>query len=168
MLRARKNETGATTIEFAFGGVSLLILVVSLVQMSLAMWSYHTLAYAVREGARYASTKGIGCTYTGNSCSVTVSNVAQKIAAAGIGLLPSQLSVTLTSSAGDVSCNPVSNCYSNTTVWPPSSPGSANQVGKPVKLTASYPVRVLFLPILGSLQTAAPTLQATSQQLILF
>ena len=30
MLRARKNETGATTIEFAFGGVSLLILVVSL------------------------------------------------------------------------------------------------------------------------------------------
>src|SRR6185503_1515288 len=50
MLRARKNETGATTIEFAFGGVSLLILVVSLVQMSLAMWSYHTLAYAVREG----------------------------------------------------------------------------------------------------------------------
>ena len=73
MLRARKKETGSTTIEFALGGVSLLILVVSLVQMSLAMWSYHTLAYAVREGARYASTKGIGCTYTGNSCSVTVS-----------------------------------------------------------------------------------------------
>jgi Flp pilus assembly protein TadG len=163
--RAHRSEKGISILEFALVGIAVMLLMVSLVQMSLAMWNYHTLAYAVREAARYASTKGRGCTYSGNSCSVKVSDVAQRVAASGFGLAPAQLSVTLTSVAGNVTCNPVSNCYSNSTVWPPS---SANKAGQTIAVAAYYPARIVFLPISGTLQIAALTLRASSQQLILF
>ncbi len=117
--------------------------------MGLAMWSYHTLAFAVGDAAHFASTKGIGCTYTGNACGITVAAVAQRVATAGLGLVPGQLNVTLTSTAGNVSCNPVSSCYSNVTTWPPASPAGTNKVGQPITVTAYYPVTILFLPTSG-------------------
>lgn len=168
MRRLKRSEEGVSTVEFALVGVALLLLIVSLVQISLAMWNYHTLAYAVREGARYASTKGRGCLYPGNSCSVTVGNVAQEIAAAGLGLDSTQLNVSLTSSDGTVtSCNPVSNCYSSSTMWPPYTNG-ADKPGQTIAISAQYPASILFLPIFGTVQIASITLKASSQQLILY
>jgi Flp pilus assembly protein TadG len=108
MPSSRRNQTGRSLIEFTLVGIPLILILISVIDMSIAMWDYHTLAYAVREGARYASTKGQGCTYSGNTCGITVANVAQQIASAGLGLVPGQLKVTLTSSAGSVTCNPVS------------------------------------------------------------
>jgi hypothetical protein len=75
-------------IEFVFAGIPLILIMVSIVEMALTMWTYETLAFAVREGARYAATKGQGCSYSGNSCGVTVAGIAQKISASGMGLAP--------------------------------------------------------------------------------
>jgi Flp pilus assembly protein TadG len=169
MQRARQKEKGSTLIEFTLVGIPLLLIFISLIEMSIAMWSYHTLAYAVREGARYASTKGQGCTYTGNTCSVTVASVAQQVASAGVGLIPAQLNLTLTSSAGSVSCNPVSNCYSNTATWPPS---SANLPGASILISGYYPVQTslvfMFFPSTGASRLNSVTLPATTQQIIQF
>jgi len=75
-------------IEFVFAGIPLILIMVSIVEMALTMWTYETLAFAVREGARYAATKGQGCSYSGNSCGVTVASITQKISASGMGLAP--------------------------------------------------------------------------------
>jgi Flp pilus assembly protein TadG len=169
MRTAGRKEKGSTLIEFTLVGIPLILMFISLVEMSISMWSYHTLAHAVREGARYASTKGQGCTYTGNTCSVTVANVAQQIASAGVGLIPAQLNVTLTSSAGSVTCNPVTNCYSNSATWPPS-PG--NMPGSSISVSGYYPVQtnlvLMFFPSTGTSKLSAVTLPATTQQIIQF
>ncbi|MGI9070109.1 MAG: TadE/TadG family type IV pilus assembly protein [Bryobacteraceae bacterium] len=167
--RTRWNEKGNTLVEFTLVGIPLVLIFISLIEICIAMWSYHTLAYAVREGARYASTKGQGCTYTGNTCSVTVGTVAQQIATAATALLPGQLNVTLTSLAGSVTCNPISSCYSNTAIWPPS---SGNIPGSVISVSGSYPVQtglvMMFFPSTGASQLNSVTLPASSQQIIQF
>jgi Flp pilus assembly protein TadG len=168
---AKRNQKGSALIEFTLVGIPLILILISVLEISIAMWDYHMVAYAVREGARYASTKGQGCTYSGNTCGITVANVAHQIASAGVGLVPGQLNVTLTSSAGTVTCNPLSNCYSNTATWPPNS-GTANWPGSIISITGTYPVQTAlvftyFIPT-GLLQLSSVTLPASSQQLIQF
>jgi Flp pilus assembly protein TadG len=169
MTQAANRERGSTLIEFTLAGIPILLIIMSIVQMSLAMWSYHTLAYAVREGARYASIRGQGCTYSGNSCSVTVANICQQIASAGVGLAPGQLNITLTSSAGSITCNPLNSCSSNSTVWPPA---SANARGSVISVSGTYPMPLaLFLPFFpgnSSMQSSSITLPASSEQIIQF
>jgi TadE-like protein len=171
MHKTRRTEKGGTLIEFTLVGIPLVLILVSLIEMCIAMWSYHTLAYAVREGARYASTKGQGCTYTGNTCSVTVGTIAQQIASSGIGLIPAQLNLDLISAAGDVPCHPISSCYSTTTIWPPSS-SLANIPGSTISVSGTYPVQtnlvIMFFPKTGGSQMSAVTLAASSQQIIEF
>jgi len=168
---ARPNEKGGTLIEFTLVGVPLVLLLISLIEICLAMWSYHTLAYAVREGVRYASTKGRDCSLGTNSCGVTIGTIAQQIASAGTGLIPGQLNVTFTSSAGSVPCSPISSCYTNSTAWPPSS-SSANLPGSLISVSGTYPVQtnlvIMFVPGTGASQMGAVTLSASSQQLIQF
>lgn len=168
--RARRGERGSALIEFTLVGIPLVLLVITIIEMCLAMWSYHTLAFAVREGARYASTKGQGCTYSGNTCSTNIGTIAQQIALAGIGLAPGQLNVTFTASDGTtVTCNPLNTCYTSTTVWPPS---SANVAGDTLKVAGTYtvqaPLLFLYMPFTRSLTFHSFTLPATSQQVILF
>jgi len=141
---------------------------VSIIEMPLTMWTYETLAFAVREGARYAATKGQGCSYSGNSCAITVTNIARKIATSGSGLAPGVLNVTITPAAGSISCNPLNACYSNNTAFPPSSSNVENSLSNPITVTGSYPAMVTFTPLMGNVQTFSGTLQATSQQIIQF
>jgi Flp pilus assembly protein TadG len=169
--RLERHEKGSTLIEFTLVGIPLLLIFISLIEICIAMWNYHTLAYAVREGARYASTKGQGCTYGGNTCSVTVGAIAQQIATAGTGLVPGQLNIDLISAAGDFPCHPLSNCLSDSTIWPPSS-SSANVPGSSISVSGSYSVQtgvvMMFFPGTGASQLSSVTLPASSQQVIQF
>lgn len=167
--RTRRSEKGNMLIEFTLVGIPLILMLISLIEICLAMWSYHTLAYAVREGARYASTKGQACTYGGNTCSVSVGTIAQQIASTGVGLVPAQLNVTLTSSMGNVLCNPITSCYSTTDIWPPS---SGNTPGSAISVSGSYPVQtrlvMMFFPSTGASRFSSVSLSASSQQIIQF
>ncbi len=171
MRKTGRNEKGSTLIEFTLVGISLIFMFISLIEMCMTMWSYHTLAYAVREGARYASTKGQGCTRGTNSCSVTVAAVAQQIASTALGLIPGQLNIDLVSAASDVPCHPLSNCYSNPAIWPPSS-NSANVPGSAISVSGSYPVQTalifMFFPTTGVSRFGASTVSASSQQIVQF
>jgi Flp pilus assembly protein TadG len=161
------REAGSVVIEFAVIGPILILLTITLFQITLAMWNYETLAFAVREGARYLITKGQGCSYGTNFCSVTVSNVAYDIATAAVGLAPANLNVTLSSSGGtSITCNPLSSCYGNSTAWPPS--GANTENSSTVTVTGYYPMNLFFMPSQGVLKTSSGRLQASSQQVIQF
>ena len=74
-------------IEFTLVGIPMIFLLISIFEISRAMWNYHTLAFAIREATRYAAVHGSGCsTDPHNSCQATVAQVAQRIQDAGIGL----------------------------------------------------------------------------------
>jgi hypothetical protein len=145
-----------------------MFVLISIAEMSRGAWLYHSQAYAVNEGTRYVVVRGADCQLNGNTCSVTVGQIATQIANAGIGLVPSQWNVTLSSASGNVSCNPLSSCLSNNTTWPPS---SDNAAGKGVAIAGAYPFNSalgMFFPGLKPTQFARFQLPAYSQQLIQF
>lgn len=121
-------------LEFTLVGVPLMLVLVSLFWMSMGMWQYHTLAEAVNATARTASVHGAGC--AGKTCATTVNSVARQIAASAIGIPDSQMNVTLNSTAtGQVSCNPLTNCYNNSNAFPSS---AANTTSTVVTISATY------------------------------
>ena len=87
MCNRKQRQRGSAMIEFTLVGIPMIFLLISIFEMSRAMWNYHTLAFAIREGTRYAVVHGSGCsTDPRNSCQATVAQVAQRIQDAGIGL----------------------------------------------------------------------------------
>lgn len=163
-------ERGSALIEFALAGTPTIFLLLVIFEICLAMWSYHTLAAAINEGAIFASTKGLGCTYTGNSCGVTISAIAQDILTAAPGLDSTRLDLTFHSpGSSDVTCE-ASDCLSNSKHWPPSTGYIPNL--NYIQITGTYPAPVpissLFWPgkSLAGIQTI--TFSASSSQVVQF
>jgi len=170
-MQNKKRETGGNIVEFTMAGIPMIFLIYSTIQLSLAMWNYHTLAYSVNEGAHYAAVRGQGCSAGGNSCGGTVGTLARQIANAAVGIPSDQVNVTLTTASGQTqSCNPLSSCFSNSTAWPPAT-NNDNVPGKGVTVSARYlfpTALAMFWPGAGASQFGAITLPATSTQQILF
>ena len=124
-------------LEFTLIGVPLIFVLLSTFEMARGMWIYHTLAYAIKEGTRFASVHGKNCATAPNSCTVTVSQVARKIQDNGAGLMADSLNLTLTTSCGSTTCL-LRDCLADETVWPPA-PGNAP--GMDVSISAVYPFR---------------------------
>jgi hypothetical protein len=167
MMKSRRQR-GSSLLEFTLVGIPLMFTLISIEEMSRGAWLYHSQAYAVNEGTRYVVVRGADCALNGNTCSVTVGNVATQIANAGVGLVPSQWNVTLYSASGSVSCHPLSNCTSNSTIWPPT---GDNAIGQGVAVAATYPFNSalgMFFPGTQPTKFAAFNLPAYSQQLIQF
>jgi len=130
----RDRCRGSNILEFTLVGIPLLFILISTFEMARGMWNYHAMAYAVKEGTRYASVHGIDCSTLPNTCTVTIGQITQKIVDAGIGLPTNQLRLTFTSLSGSITCY-ANTCLSNGTVWP-SSPGDA--VGSSLQIDATY------------------------------
>lgn len=144
MQRANRERGGSTLIEFVLVGIPMIFILISTFELARGMWTYHTVAYAVKEGTRYASVHGINCTISPNNCGVTIANIASVMKTAGVGLLPSQLTVTMTPAAGSATTDTLDNLLTNNTAWPPASPTGTNAVGQPIKISATYPFRSLL------------------------
>jgi Flp pilus assembly protein TadG len=170
-MKRRTSERGSAMVEFALAGVASVVLLISTFQLAIGMWNYHTLAYAVHEITRYIAVRGTGCTQPGNTCSVTVGTIAQRIAAVGIGLPSNKVNVTLTTQSGAITpCAPLNTCFSNVTVWPPAT-NSDNQVGTRITVSAKYQFQgalLFFWPGQAAQSYGAVWLPASSTQQIVF
>lgn len=170
-MRQKRNQRGSAVVEFTIAGIASMTLLISTFQLGVAMWNYHTLTYAIHEVSRYVGVRGVGCTKPGNTCSVSVATIAQKIATQAIGVPADTVNVTLTTDSGaSTTCSPLNSCYANGSVWPPSS-NSDNKVGKMIKFSASYrspSVLFFFWPTAGTKQNDTIYLAASSQQSIIF
>jgi hypothetical protein len=172
MIWMRGNrQRGSAMVEFTMAGIALIFLTICTFHLSLAMWNYHTLTTAVHETTRYAAVKGVDCTQSGNSCSVTVGNLATMVSQLGLGLQAPTLNMTLTTDSGaQTSCNPVSTCLSNATVWPPATNGD-NNVGRKITISATYQYKspmLFFWPGNAVQRFDTVNLPAASTQTILF
>src|SRR5215471_18790761 len=57
--RRNRQRGGSSLIEFTLVGIPIIFVLISTFEMSRGMWLYHTLAYAAREGTRYAIVHGV-------------------------------------------------------------------------------------------------------------
>jgi len=167
----RSHRKGSAMVEFALAGVASLSLLIMMVQLCIGLWHFHTLAYAAHESTRYISVHGRGCVTGVTTCSITVGNIATRLAADAIGLPASELNVTLTTDSGAATaCNPLSSCMTDSTRWPPSS-NLDNTTGKRVTVSASYVFRHAMFGIWPGAQVqrfATYYFPAASTQTIVF
>ncbi len=164
----RRGRRGTALLEFTLTSIPILFLGLSIVEMSLLSWKFHSMAYAVEVAARYACVHGRDCTKNGNSCTITVGNVAHVISAQAPQLDSSKLNVTLTTHASTVTCTPLNTCFSNAAQFPNS---TDNGVGLDITVAATYPFATpvsIFWPGSQSYSPGNVTLGATSRQNIVF
>ena len=161
----RKSRSGNTLIEFSLLGIPIILMSVSVVLVSIAMWQFHCLAYASEATATYASTHGATCSQNGNSCSITIGNMATYFASQAIALPQSRVVVNFKDGSGTTTCSPLSSCTGNSRQFPLA---SYNSVGSDVTVTATYtvmnPIDLLW-PVTSVHDFA---LSATSRQRVLF
>ena len=168
MRRHAGRRRGGSALEFTLVGIPTIFVLISTFEMARGMWIYHSLAYAVREGTRYAVVHGYDCTVMNNTCTVTLGQVAQVIANAAPGLIPANMNVTFTAGTSTVSCA-LNSCVNNATTWPPS---PNNTRGSVVAINATYPFRsaiAMFWPGAGRGMTVpAINFPAQAQETIQF
>jgi Flp pilus assembly protein TadG len=128
------RKRGNATIEFTLVGIPLVFVLISTIEMARGMWIYHTLAYAVKEGTRYAVARG-----QNNPTPTTYQNVCNAISQAGTGLLPADLTLSFTSFSGTSQPYTANSCPN--TQWPPGNNAGIidNQPGQTISITAFYP-----------------------------
>lgn len=94
------GEEGAAIVETALSMLILLSVVFGLIEICLALYTYHYVSDAAREGSRYAIVHGSTCTVSGASCTVTQADIQTYVQGLGYpGINPSNLTVTTTWSA---------------------------------------------------------------------
>ncbi|MGC9951579.1 MAG: TadE/TadG family type IV pilus assembly protein [Bryobacteraceae bacterium] len=165
-MRRARSRKGNAIVEFTLVAIPLIFIQISIVEICRGMWDYHSLAQAVKAASRSAATRGAGC--AGAGCAITVSQIATTISAYALGMPASALNVTLTSNAGSVTCNPLSACSGNNTVWPPA---GGNTAGSDIVISGSYnftSMLTMFAPGTNGMQFSGVTFTAKSRQVILF
>ena len=142
------NECGQALVETAFTMLILLGLILGVMDLCLALYSYHYLANAAHETARYAivrgATWGTSCgSYTASMCTASPADIANYVASRdfpGISITADDVCVQYFSS---VSASTASTCTKKTANSGP------NAVGNIVMVTITYPFS-FGLPGLGS------------------
>jgi TadE-like protein len=150
MRQPNKKRRGNVVLEFTLVGIPMVFILISVVEISRGMWTYHTLAHAVKEGTRYTIVHGHNCSLAPNNCQVTVGQIAQRVREAGVGLMPDEMQVEFRSEGDAIVCSGLDTCLNNTNFWPvyPNS-----QMGRRITINATYPFRsalAMFWPGAGA------------------
>ena len=175
----KPSRNGSSILEFTLAGIPLVFVLISTVEMARGMWVYHTLAYAIKEGTRFAIVHGQDCVTDPNNCPVRISDVAAQIQWAGVGLDANVLQLTFASSTRSVPSSgsqSLQTSLSDNTYWPTNAKGQAVDAGAntglPLTITGTYLYRSaisLFWPGAGKgVAFGAYNLIATSTERIEF
>ncbi len=142
------SQRGSALVEFALSLLVFLSLLFGVMDFGRALYTYHAVCHAAREGARFAIVNGSGSkSYPGGASASDIANVVENASS----LNPSTLNYNQQSpntSAGAM------NVY---TTWNPN-----NKAGGTVKVQTQYNYRFMF-PLLPS---TTLTLSNTAQMVI--
>jgi len=175
----REKRLGQTLVEFTFVGIPLIFVLISIFEISRGMWIYHTLAYSVKVGIRYASVHGVNCVNNAgnpNTCTVNIGpysapgggalpSIAYVIRQAAVGLDPDKTTLTFNANGSVTTCI-MSACTA--TQWP-ADPNNA--VGKPIRIDIATPFNsalAMLWPGASPVKFSAGSLGASSQDYVQF
>lgn len=111
--RTQSGRAGQSMVEFALSFSLILMLIMGIFEIGRSVWSYTTVAYAARQGARYAIVRSaLGASGADSTA------IDDAVKSNAIGLNPDQLSIVKT--------------------WTPD-----NSRGSQFEITVRYPVNLL-------------------------
>ena len=150
-LRSARKEDGAAIVEFTLSAIILVSLVFGVIGLCMAMYSFHFVSYAAREGTRYAIVRGSSCPAILPGCPAPGTGVDVQTYLRGLtypGIVPGNMTVTTTWPTTGSACTP--------SVTPCDNPGNLIQV----TVSYQFPLRIPYVPA----QTL--TMNSTSQMVI--
>jgi hypothetical protein len=106
-------ERGSALVEFAVSGSVLFLTLIGLMKICLAVYSYHYVSEAAREGARFAMVRGSACIGFASACPAAAADVQTYVRNLGYpGIVPSNMTVITTWAAYPTgsACTPSSSC----------------------------------------------------------
>jgi len=164
-----REERGSNLVEFSLVATLLFLLLIGIIDCSLAFYSYHFVSSAAEEATRYAAVRGADWSSTcstsappnfslGYDCSASASDIQNYVQSlAPPGIVASSITIDTTSSyvwpgtTPDCSTGPCTPCSTN-----------SNGQGCFVRVQVSYPFQ-FTLPLLPQ---SSLNLTATSEKVI--
>jgi Flp pilus assembly protein TadG len=135
--KSRCADRGSAVVEFAAAFTMLFSFLFGIMDLSRALYSYHFVADAAREGTRYAMVRGSSCTSYTTACPASASDIQTYLKNVPAGINPQSVTVT--------------------TTWTPNNnPGSLVQVQ----------VQYSFQPIFPLVRKGALVMTSSSQMVI--
>ena len=146
-----RRQRGQAAVEFALVVVFLVVLLVSILEMTMFIYTYAALTNAAKEGVRYAIVHGssTGTTVSGSP----VTSPWPPCATAATGTMLSTVQTYAALSLHNTSSMSINACY----------PDGDNKPGSAVQVRVSYPYQPLF-----GLRWASVTVSANSVGRIVF
>lgn len=126
----RHSERGNSMVEFALAATALIFFVFGILEFGRALFTYHTVSNAARQGARWAMVRGANCSVLPDcDASTNIQTFVQ-----------SQIVAVMNASSVTASVS-----------WPGNStcPAGSNARGCPVSVTVTYPFS-FSLPFISS------------------
>jgi Flp pilus assembly protein TadG len=132
--RSARGEQGSATIEVAVASAVLFSLVIGIMEISLALYTYNYVAESAREGARYAMVRGsTSCSNSPSlsNCNASSAEIQTYVQGLGFpGLTSSNITVTTTWLCASTS---------QPTTWSTCTTTPHNRPGSVAKVVVSYP-----------------------------
>ena len=135
-------EEGSSLIEMALSSSIVFVLIFGILQMSLALYSYHSICEVAREGSRYAIVRGsTSCTNTSKltNCNASAAQIQTYVKSVNMAGLNSAQYMTVSTSWLDGSVS-MPTTWSNCTVGVCNSPGNLVRV----QVTFAVPLSIPF------------------------
>jgi Flp pilus assembly protein TadG len=129
-----RSEEGSSMVEMALSIVVLLTVIFGVFEICLALYTYHFISDAAREGSRFAIVRGSTCQSPGYQCNATPAQIQTYVQGLGFpGINPSAMTVTTSWAA-----------YANSTCIT----ATCNDPGNQVTVTVNYkfPLAIPFIP----------------------
>jgi Flp pilus assembly protein TadG len=131
-----RGEQGAALVEMALAAAVLLTVLFGMMEISLALYTYHFVSEAAREGTRYAIVRGSSCTGFSAACPASPADIQSYVQNLGFpGIDPTAMTVDTVWSAYPAggACTPLASC---------------NNPGNMVNVTVNYqfPLAIPFIP----------------------
>lgn len=148
VIKCINREEGQSTLETALSAIAVLTLFLGVMEMCLALYTYHFVSEAAREGTRYAMVRGSSCSGFASACPAQASDVQTYVRGLGFpGIVPANVTVTTTWPTTGSSCTPSS--------LPCNNPGNFVQVTVQYRFPLSIPfVSASTLPLTSTSKMA--------------
>lgn len=146
------GERGQSIVETVICLIILLTVLFGIIEASLAVYSYHFIAQAAREGTRYGAVRGSACNNLAAACPASSADIQNYVKNLGFpGIDYSVAAMTVTANCGPVGSTPAAICSS-----PNNNPGNLVRVA----ITYRFPLGIPFVP------TSTITMNSASQMVI--
>ncbi len=156
--RALLREDGDTIVEFAVSCTVVVGMILGVSMVSYAVYTYHYVSDAAREGARYAIVRGsTSCTNTPalSNCNATAAEIQTHVKSLGYPGIDSTNYMTVATTWCAAST-------STPTTWSACSSGTTNAPGNLVSVQVTYN----FPFALGFLKVSPISVKSTSEMVI--